>query len=137
MSAGKTLSNNWVILLRAQAICCLSHGVLLPAFLLPGWLEAGLGVVGIEDQGATEPSASPITGGTYSPSEDIPAGLESLGSPKPRQSLSIPRQASLPCVPPGPRLSSPQGSPYNPPARELSGPLCTAWPQPAATGGPA
>lgn len=55
MSAGKTLSNNWVILLRAEAVCCLSHGILLPAFLLHGWLEAGLGVLGIEDQGPQNP----------------------------------------------------------------------------------
>ena len=94
MSAGETLSNNWAILLRAEAICCLSHGILSPAFLL-GYRLA-LRCWGQRPAGATEPSGSPTTGGTYSPSGDIPAGLESLGFPNPESPCPSPARPVCP-----------------------------------------
>lgn len=123
VSAGKTLSNNWVILLEHRPFACYMAFCFCP-FSLPGWLKAGLGVLGIKTTGPQGP-LRPSSGGAPTVSEEnVPAGLESLGFPKPRQSPKCPspRQASLPCVPPGPWLSSPQGPPYNPLPRELSGP---------------
>ena len=132
MSAGKTWSNNRAILLRAEAACGLSHGILLPAFLLPGWLEAGLGVLGIEDQGATEPSAPPITGGTYSPSDDTPAGMERLSQtqtvlvhPPPGQSPLCPTWAVV-IQPPRPTLQPPCPGALRPSVHPLAT-ACRNW----------
>ena len=77
-------------------------------------LQAGFTVLGTETSGGHRALWVPDDGGHIQSEWRHPCWPGKPGLPKPRESVSIPCQASLPCAPPGLWSSSPQGPPFNP-----------------------